>query len=144
MEALLFFGIGGLALLFAVLMLSTENAVHSALCLVANFGCVAFIFLMLDAPFLSMVQIAVYTGAIMVLFLFVIMLLKAEQSSDTTTRQFPRLWILATGLAGGLLMVLALPIILGGFPAARSVSSRVDGALRECFSRRGNSLCDQR
>jgi len=115
MEALLFFGVGGLALLFAVLMLSTENAVHSALCLVANFGCVAFIFLMLDAPFLSMVQIAVYTGAIMVLFLFVIMLLKAEQSSDTTTRQFPRLWILATVLASVLLIVLALPMSLGGF-----------------------------
>jgi NADH-quinone oxidoreductase subunit J len=85
MELLLFIGVGGLALLFAVLMLSTENAVHSALCLIANFGCVAFIFLMLDAPFLSMVQIAVYAGAIMVLFLFVIMLLKAEQSSDTTS-----------------------------------------------------------
>ena len=115
MEALLFFGVGGLALLFAVLMLSTENAVHSALCLVANFGCVAFIFLMLDAPFLSMVQVAVYTGAIMVLFLFVIMLLKAEQSSDTTTRKFPRLWMLATVLASVLLIVLALPISLGGF-----------------------------
>jgi NADH-quinone oxidoreductase subunit J len=115
MEALLFFGVGGLALLFAVLMLSTENAVHSALCLIANFGCVAFIFLMLDAPFLSMVQIAVYAGAIMVLFLFVIMLLRAEQSSDTTTRKFPRLWLLATILAGVFLVTLALPITLGGF-----------------------------
>src|SRR5215207_2881421 len=102
MEALLFFGIGGLALFFAVLMLTTDNAVHSALGLIANFGCVAFMFLMLDAPFLSMVQIAVYAGAIMVLFLFVIMLLKAEQSSDTTTRRFP--WLIGSAaVLGGLL-----------------------------------------
>lgn len=127
MEALLFFGVGGLALLFAVLMLSTENAVHSALCLIANFGCVAFIFLMLDAPFLSMVQIAVYAGAIMVLFLFVIMLLKAEQSSDTTTRQFPSLWWIATGAAIVLLFFLAAPFVTSGFqlPALTNPGSPV-------------------
>lgn len=127
MELFLFIGVGGLALLFAVLMLSTENAVHSALCLIANFGCVAFIFLMLDAPFLSMVQVAVYAGAIMVLFLFVIMLLRAEQSSDTTTRQFPNLWRFATVLAMVFFGVLASQIVFGGarLPELASAGSQV-------------------
>ncbi len=114
-EALLFIAVGILALAFAFVMLTSNNAVHSALGLIANFGCVAFLFLMLDAPFLSMVQVAVYTGAIMVLFLFVIMLLKAEQSSDTTTRSFP--WLVGAATVAGviLLVVLGGPIVNGSF-----------------------------
>jgi len=72
-------------------MIYAKNAVHSALFLILNFGCVALLFLMLDAPFISMVQIAVYAGAIMVLFLFVIMLLGAEELkgiSEVRDRQF--------------------------------------------------------
>ncbi len=61
------------------MMLISENAIHSALFLILNFACIAFFFLMLNAPFLAMVQITVYAGAIMVLFLFVIMLLGAER-----------------------------------------------------------------
>jgi NADH:ubiquinone oxidoreductase subunit 6 (subunit J) len=114
-ETLLFLGIGAFAVLFAVLMLTTENAVHSALCLIANFGCVAFLFLMLNAPFLAMVQVAVYAGAIMVLFLFVIMLLKAEQTSDASTRSFRRLPAAAVILGVTLLTVLALPVIWNHF-----------------------------
>jgi NADH-quinone oxidoreductase subunit J len=59
-------------------MLFSRNAVHSALFLVLNFATVAFFFLLLGAPFIAMVQVTVYAGAIMVLFLFVIMLLGAE------------------------------------------------------------------
>lgn len=79
-EAYLFIIVGAMAVVAAVMMLLSENAVHSALFLILNFACVAFFYLMLDAPFLAMVQIAVYAGAIMVLFLFVIMLLGAEQA----------------------------------------------------------------
>jgi len=63
----------------AVGMLISKNAVHSALFLVLNFGAIAVFYLVLNAPFIAMVQITVYAGAIMVLFLFVIMLLGAEQ-----------------------------------------------------------------
>ncbi|MEM6528205.1 MAG: NADH-quinone oxidoreductase subunit J [Chloroflexota bacterium] len=78
----LFIIVGVVAVVAAVMMLLSDNAVHSALFLILNFACVAFFYLMLDAPFLAMVQIAVYAGAIMVLFLFVIMLLGAETAES--------------------------------------------------------------
>ncbi|MDQ7026645.1 MAG: NADH-quinone oxidoreductase subunit J [Anaerolineae bacterium] len=81
-ETILFLALGLTAILSAAMMVYIKNAVHSALFLIVNFGCVALLYLMLDAPFISMVQIAVYAGAIMVLFLFVIMLLGAEQATD--------------------------------------------------------------
>jgi NADH-quinone oxidoreductase subunit J len=59
-------------------MLLSRNAIHSALFLVLNFVTVAVFYLLLGAPFIAMAQITVYAGAIMVLFLFVIMLLGAE------------------------------------------------------------------
>jgi NADH-quinone oxidoreductase subunit J len=67
------------AVLAAVGMLTSNNAIHAALFLVINFVCIALFYLGLGAPFLAMVQITVYAGAIMVLFLFVIMLLGAER-----------------------------------------------------------------
>lgn len=63
----------------AVAMLFSRHPIYSALFLIINFGTIAAFYLMLNAPFLAMAQVTVYTGAIMVLFLFVIMLLGAEQ-----------------------------------------------------------------
>lgn len=60
-------------------MLLSRNAVHSALYLVLNFVTIAIFYLVLNAPFIAMVQITVYAGAIVVLFLFVIMLLGADR-----------------------------------------------------------------
>jgi len=79
MEMTLFVIVGAIALLSAAMMLISENAIYSALFLIVNFACIAFFFLMLNAVFLMIVQVAVYAGAIMVLFLFVIMLLGAER-----------------------------------------------------------------
>ena len=64
-------------------MLFSRNAVYSALFLVLNFVTVAIFYLLLGAPFIAMSQITVYAGAIMVLFLFVIMLLGAERLAAT-------------------------------------------------------------
>lgn len=61
-------------------MVLSPNAVHSALFLILNFCAVAVLYLLLRAPFLAAVQVTVYAGAIMVLFLFVIMLLGAEKA----------------------------------------------------------------
>src|SRR5688572_33491032 len=83
-EVILFMVVGFIAIAAAGAMLVSKNAVHSALFLIVNFACVAFFYLMLNAPFLAMVQIAVYAGAIMVLFLFVIMLLGSEQVDEAT------------------------------------------------------------
>ncbi len=81
---IVFLIVGSIAILSAALMLISENAVHSALFLVLNFLCVAFFFLTLGAPFIALVQVAVYAGAIMVLFLFVIMLLGAEKIAPSS------------------------------------------------------------
>ena len=78
-QLVIFFVLAAVAVGAALGMLLSRNAIHSALFLVLNFGVMAMFFLLLNAPFISMVQITVYAGAIMVLFLFVIMLLGAEQ-----------------------------------------------------------------
>lgn len=68
-----------IALSAAVGMVLSQNAVHSALFLILNMATLAVFYILLNAPFIAMVQVTVYAGAIMVLFLFVIMLLGAEQ-----------------------------------------------------------------
>ena len=105
----LFLVVSFVAVVAAGMMLTRQNAVHSALFLIVNFGCVAFLYLMLDAPFLAMVQVTVYTGAIMVLFLFVIMLLGAETTTDTSGRM-RWLGFVGTAVAILLLMIFAFPL----------------------------------
>jgi NADH-quinone oxidoreductase subunit J len=111
-EVILFIAIGVISIVTAMLMLLSKNAVHSALFLIVNFIGVAVLYLMLEAPFLAMVQIAVYAGAIMVLFLFVIMLLGAERtSSGGGIRRFP--WLPAVGMGLIVFLVIAVGWALG-------------------------------
>jgi NADH-quinone oxidoreductase subunit J len=70
----------------AIAMLFQKNAVHAALLLIINFFTIAVFYLVLDAPFLFAVQIIVYAGAIMVLFLFVIMLLGVDRDEELAER----------------------------------------------------------
>ena len=74
-ETVLFGVAGAGAVVSAILMIAQRNAVISALFLVVNLGCVAVLFLTLGGEFLAAMQVIIYAGAIMVLFLFVIMLL---------------------------------------------------------------------
>ena len=78
LDLILFLVLALVAVATALGMLLSQNAVYSALFLVLNFTTVAIFYLLLGAPFIAMSQITVYAGAIMVLFLFVIMLLGAE------------------------------------------------------------------
>jgi NADH-quinone oxidoreductase subunit J len=91
-----------IAIASALGMLVSRNAVHSALFLVLNFTTVGVFYLVLNAPFIAMVQITVYAGAIMVLFLFVIMLLGAEKLESAVgtegSWQRPLAGVLALGL----------------------------------------------
>jgi NADH-quinone oxidoreductase subunit J len=114
MELALFGLLALMAIVSAAAMIYSRNSIHSALFLILNFGCVALLFLMLDAPFISMVQIAVYAGAIMVLFLFVIMLLGAEQTTDTEARRLGWLPLTSTILGAALLGALGLAIVVMG------------------------------
>jgi len=98
-------------------MLLMRNAVHAALFLIVNFFCLAIFYLILGAPFLFAVQIIVYAGAIMVLFLFVIMLLGVDRGDDLRERlvaQRP----LALVLGAGFVIEIVLAVRAGiGFAA---------------------------
>ena len=72
---IVFFSLAVLAAFSAVMMILQRNPVNSALYLILNFFCLGGLYLTLNAQFIAMVQVLVYAGAIMVLFLFVIMLL---------------------------------------------------------------------
>src|SRR5437667_10562681 len=98
-----FYMLSGLAILGGVLVITRRNAVHSALALIFTLLAVAGLYLMLYAPFVAGVQIILYAGGIMVLFLFVIMLVSIEKAERED--QFNQQWhvaILATLVPAGL------------------------------------------
>ena len=83
LPALLFFVCGVLAVTGAILLIWAKEPIHSALALVLVMMSLAVLYLLLGAPFIAAVQIIVYAGAIMVLFVFVIMLLNAGAEEHT-------------------------------------------------------------
>ena len=85
-----FYLLSGLAVIGGVLVITRRNAVHSALALIVTLLAVSGLYLMLYAPFVAGVQIIVYAGGIMVLFLFVIMLVNIERTVKES--QFNRIW----------------------------------------------------
>jgi NADH-quinone oxidoreductase subunit J len=100
-DLILFLILSLIAIATALGMLLSRNAIYSALFLVLNFITVAVFYLLLGAPFIAMAQVTVYAGAIMVLFLFVIMLLGAESlpKAEVLPWQKPLASILAVALA---------------------------------------------
>jgi NADH-quinone oxidoreductase subunit J len=96
----IFLGLAAISTLAGISMLISRNAIYSALFLVLNFLAVATLYLLLNAAFIAMVQITVYAGAIMVLFLFVIMLLgpARDQLGGPFRWQLPVALLLGVGL----------------------------------------------
>ena len=84
LEAIVFYTLAGFILVFGVMVVTARNTVHSVLFLVANFLCVAVLFVALAAEFLAMIQILVYVGGIVVLYLFVIMLVNLKAIPEET------------------------------------------------------------
>src|SRR4029077_6788448 len=98
-----FYMLSGTMLIGGILVITRKNAVHSALALITTLLAQAAIYLMLYAPFVAGVQIILYAGGIMVLFLFVIMLVSIERTEKE--RQFNKQWlvgIVAAAALGGL------------------------------------------
>jgi NADH-quinone oxidoreductase subunit J len=97
-----FYLLAGTMIIGGILVITRKNAVHSALALITTLLAQAGIYLMLYAPFVAGVQIILYAGGIMVLFLFVIMLINLERSQKE--RQFNKQWLVgiaaATALGG--------------------------------------------
>ena len=112
-----FYMLSGIAILSGVLVITRKNPVHSALALILTLLCVAGLYLMLYAPFVAGVQIILYVGGIMVLFLFVIMLVNLERSEKE--KQFNQQWLpgILAALGLGTLFVLIYVKGKSAFPA---------------------------
>ncbi len=104
------FGLAALVTLGAgALVVTLRNPVHSAISMLAAFLGLAVIYLRLNAPFLAAIHVLVYTGAILVLFLFVIMMLNLKP--DELGVEYPlKTRILIALLCGGLFALVALPL----------------------------------
>lgn len=143
-ELLLFIVFGAIALGGALGVVFQANPVHSALSLVATLGAVAGIFLIQEAYFLSVVQIIVYTGAVVVLFLFVIMLLgvdKVDESEAKLVRSvgFTAVFLVSAVVLTGLILVtigVRIPLGTGGELSAATdeAGGNVEAIARSLFT----------
>ena len=109
-EAIVFYVFSGVLLLAALRVITARNPVHAALYLVLAFFTAAAIWMLLRAEFLAIVLVLVYVGAVMVLFLFVVMML--DINLDRLREGF---WsYLPLGATVGVLMVIEMVLVLGG------------------------------
>ncbi len=116
-ELIVFIVLAPLSVVSALGMVLSRNAVYSALLLVVNFFCLAGFYVLLEAQFVAVVQVIVYAGAIMVLFLFVLMLLGVESQEsvrETIRGQRPAAVLLTLGL----LVAIVAALAAGVFDAA--------------------------
>jgi NADH-quinone oxidoreductase subunit J len=128
MPSYLFYIFAIIMLAFAVGVVVNRNPVASALCLVASFVGLAALYISLNAFFLGAIQILVYAGAVMVLFLFIIMLLdiKAEE------RRKLNLWAVVGGMGIVAMFLIVISSVLAGFPDSHKTIA--DVPLREDYS----------
>jgi NADH-quinone oxidoreductase subunit J len=82
-----FYVFAAIAVGASLLVIAQRNPIYSVLLLIASFGALSGLYVMLDAPFVAVIQIVVYAGAIMVLFLFVVMLLNAPHEETEADEQ---------------------------------------------------------
>jgi len=131
-ETLLFYLFSGVAVVASALVIGQRNPMYSIMLLIASFGALSALYIQLDAPFVAMAQIIVYAGAIMVLFLFVVMLLNAPQEDAavwdrTHPLRRPGMGRLGALLAG-LLIVQLVWALVRATDASAAVGERGDVA----------------
>jgi len=115
-QVIAFYTIAAFILGFAVLVVTTKETVHSVLFLVLDFLFVAALYVMLGAPFLAVIQVLVYAGGIVVLYLFVVMLVNLKRPPEA--HQDPhRMSKLGLALAAAVLLELAV-IVASGYARA--------------------------
>jgi NADH-quinone oxidoreductase subunit J len=106
-----FYALAGLAIAGGIFVITAKNAVHSALALIVTLLAVAGLYLMLYAVFVAAVQIILYAGGIVVLFLFVIMLVNIDRA--VKDRRFNRMWPVGWVAAAGLLALFLSAFLKG-------------------------------
>jgi len=131
-ETILFYLFAGIAIAASTLVIGQRNPMYSIMLLIASFGALSALYIQLDAPFVAMAQIIVYAGAIMVLFLFVVMLLNAPQEDAavwdrTHPLRRPGMGRLGALLAG-LLIVQLVWALVRATDASAAVGERGDVA----------------
>ncbi|MGZ3863488.1 MAG: NADH-quinone oxidoreductase subunit J family protein [Bacteroidia bacterium] len=99
-----------LAIMFALMVVFTRNPVNSVLYLVMTFFCIAGHYLLLNAQFLAVVHIVVYAGAIMVLFLFIIMLMNLNEETEPQKTIISKV---IAGCIGGVLLFVMVGTLKG-------------------------------
>jgi len=136
---MLFYVFAAVAVLASLLVIAQRNPIYSVLLLIASFGALSGLYVLLDAPFVAVIQIIVYAGAIMVLFLFVVMLLNApHEQTEYDEKVHPLLrpgpMRFGTALAAVLFVELVWALTKaggesGGFPGASVPSVGAIGRL---------------
>ena len=134
-ETIGFYTLSVLILGLAVLVVTAKNTVHSILFLVMNFLCVAVLYVVLQAEFLAVIQVLVYAGGIVVLYLIVVMLVNLKGGAEA--HQDPRrLSVIGLALAGAVLLELAGILVYSSgsdapVPSSEAVASPVQGNVEE-------------
>ncbi len=105
---ILFWGLSGLAIFAAIMVVISKNPVHSVLWLIVVFFAISGHYILLNAQFLAIVNLIVYAGAIMVLFLFVIMLMNPNAGAEPQKN----MWMKFAGVVtGGLLLIVMISTV---------------------------------
>jgi NADH-quinone oxidoreductase subunit J len=128
-QAIAFYVLAAFILGFAVLVVSTKDTVHSVLFLVLDFLFVAALYVLLGAPFLAAIQILVYAGGIVVLYLFVVMLVNLKRAPEA--HQDPhRRTKLGFGLSAAVLLELcAIAVFSNAQPAPAAAATNALAAM---------------
>ncbi len=109
---ILFYVFSAITLITALLMVISPNAVNGAMCMIVSFVATAALFVLLEAYFLAILQVLVYAGAVMVLFLFIIMLLNVEKGEGAIGKD--KMTMAASIVGFALLSILVVSLFSGG------------------------------
>ena len=130
MDVIAFYAFALIAIVSSLLVVGQRNPMYSVMLLIVSFGALAGLYVLLDAPFTAVTQIIIYAGAIMVLFLFVVMLLNAPHE-EVVRSGLPEFG--GARLVGGLLAIAFAIELAWALTRSRTIAMTVTGA-RATFS----------
>ena len=126
-ETVTFYALAGLAVFASAMVIGQRNPMYSVLFLIAAFAALAGLYIQLEAPFVAVAQIIIYAGAIMVLFLFVVMLLNASKEDAAEWDQSHPLRLPAVTRLGTMLAVLLVVQLTWALTEASGIGGPVSG-----------------
>ena len=139
MELIVFYIFAAITVIASLLVVTQHKPMHSVILLIVSFGGLAGLYVLLDAPFTAVTQIIIYAGAIMVLFLFVVMLLNAQREEELPGPGVPtRSIVLGGALSLALLVELVWALMRLGVTGFSSDAQAISSI--SSVSRIGSSL----